>query len=142
MQVVRFYSSVELKKIDPQYTPVLNAETTVLEVSSPDYAPLVPASVGGNTQATLNIDFTLGSLTSADIKIYGTPDLVTYYPVTVATYTAGVAVLDDLSIHFTATGRKAYEFGVGAWKGIRITALSVGTVTSSRLDVTLSFRTN
>jgi hypothetical protein len=62
--------------------------------------------------------------------------------VTVATYTAGVAVLDDLVITFTANAVKAYEFGVGAWKGVKVTAASTGTVTSSSVTAILSFRTN
>lgn len=147
MHTVRFYSSIELKEA-ATYTPVANAETEVLQVWSQDYQEGFPVSVGGNTQATLNLDFTLGSLTNATVKVYGTPDKidrvggVRWYPVTVATYTAGVAALDDLQIRLTATGKKAYEFGVGAWKGIRVTALSSGTVTNSALDTLLSFRTN
>ena len=148
MQVVRFYSSIESKENTPVYTPVANAETDVLTVWSPDYEGAFPVSVGGNTQATLNIDFTLGSLTNASVKIYGTPDQINraggvrWYPVTVATYTAGVAVIDDLQLRLTATGKKEFEFGVGAWKGVKITALSSGTVTTSALSVVLSFRTN
>jgi len=126
---------------------VANAETDLLTVWSPDYQPLFPVSVGGNTQATLNLDFTLGSLTNGKFKIYGTPDpinatTVRWFPVTVATYTAGVAVLDDLVITLTATGKKGYEFGVGAWKGVKVTSLSTGTTTSSAVTAILSFRTN
>ena len=149
MQVVRFYSSIEPKETDPAvYAPVANTETDLFQVWSPDYQPLVPVSVGGNTQATLNIAFTKGSLTNASFKIYGTPDEINraggvrWFPVTVATYTAGVAVLDDLVILLAASGNKSYEFGVGAWKGIRVTAQSSGTVTGSEAEVILSFRTN
>ena len=147
MQVVRFYSSIEVKE-SAAYTPVANAETDLLTVWSPDYQPLFPVSVGGNTQATLNLDFTLGSLTNGKFKIYGTPDPINrvggvrWFPVTVATYTGGVAVLDDLVITFTANAVKGYEFGVGAWKGVKVTAASTGTVTSSSATATLSFRTN
>lgn len=129
-------------------TPILNAETTIMEIWSPDYEPLVPASTGGNTQATLDIAFTLGSLTSAGFKIYGTPDTynrvggVRWFPVTVATYTAGVAVLDDLVITLTASGNKSFNFGIGAWRALRVTALSTGTTTGSSAGVILSLRTN
>ena len=149
MHTVRFYSSIESKEISPvSYTPVANAETDILQVWSPDYQDQFPVSVGGNTQATLNIDFVKGSLTNAIIKVYGTPDKidrvggVRWFPVTVATYVAGVATLDDLAITLLATAKKSYEFGVGAWKGIKVTAASTGTVTSSTLGLVLSFRTN
>ena len=147
MQVVRFYSSIESRE-SAAVTPVVNAETDLLTVWSPDYEPLVPVSVGGNTQATLQLDFALGSLTNGKFKIYGTPDPINrgggvrWFPVTVATYTAGVAVLDDLVITLAATGKKAFEFGVGAWKGVKITSLSTGTVTSSSVTAIMSFRTN
>lgn len=149
MQTVRFYSSIELREpVVTPVAPIANAETTILEIWSPDYEPLVPASTGGNTQATLDIGLTLGGLTSAGFKIYGTPDTynrvggVRWFSMTVATYTAGVAVLDDLVLTMSATGNKSFHFGIGAWRALRITALSSGGTGGSEAEVILSLRTN
>lgn len=128
---------------------VSNSETNaiVLQPLSADAAEL--AQPGGNTQGTLYIDFTKGSLTKVQIRLYGSyktnPGAATaadWFQETVETDTAGVATLDLFVIELTATARIAYHFPIGAYSALKWTVQSVGTTTSSAIKLDCCLRTN
>lgn len=147
MQVIRYNSEIDL---GVQYGPVIVptvTETNAIVISAPDVAgPTSVASNEGNTQATLYLDFTKGSLTNVSVKIYGSylasPTANDWYQETVETDAVGVATLDPFSIVLTATARIAYHFPLGAYRTIRITVQGNGTATSSLMKLNLGLRNN
>ena len=147
-QAIRFDSSVDIptQYVVASTTGVVNAETTAITVQEIEYLSTSVASVSGNTQATLYIKFVKGSLTNCSIKVYGSyvgdPAATDWYQEVVETDSTGVATLDAFSIVLTATATIAYHFPIGAYKALKITVGSTGTITSSAITLTLGLRNN
>lgn len=148
MEIVKFPSTIEL---GTQYsvlaaTGVANTETDAIVIKDLDVNSAVVAGVGSNTQASLFIDFTKGSLTSVTLKVYGSyignPTAADWYQEVVETDTSGVATLDPFSIVISATSKLVYHFPIGSYRAVKITVGSTGTITNSAIKLNLALRNN
>jgi len=84
------------------------------------------------SQVTVQLDFTIGSLTNVIVKFYVSMDGTNYYPVTADT---GALMTETV----TATGVRCYSPGnLAGWKYFRASVQGTGTVTSS--SATLTYR--
>lgn len=137
----RFPSGIEKKTATVSVIP--NTETEVITLLAPDLDSTSVVSPNGNTQATLWLDFTKGSVTSATFKIYSTLDGVNWYNEQLVTAgSAGAVTLDDINFTLTTTAKKIYHFPIGAIRGLRVTAQSVGTTTGSSINCSITLKTN
>jgi len=149
MQVISYPSSVELGTTYT-VTPVPTAAETdaiIIKPRSSDSTSV--ADIGGNTQGTLYIDFTKGSLTSLTIKTYGSlkndPGAGDWYIETIEKdddTTLGKITLGEQYITLTATGKLAWHFPIGAFRSYKITIQGVGTATNSALTLDCSLKVN
>jgi hypothetical protein len=143
--IVRFPSSTEIP-IKYSAVGVSNTETDAIVVKPIDKNPTSIAEIGGNTQATLYIDFTKDTLTKVQIRVYGSylgnPTANDWFQETVETDSVGVATLDKFVIELSASARIAYHIAIGAYQAFKITVQSVGTVGSSAITLNLGLRTN
>ena len=121
-------------------------ETTAITCLDTDVLATSIISVGGNTQGTLYIDFTLGSLTNCSIKVYGSyvgsPTSSNWFQETQEVDTAGVATLYPYSILMTGNTKVAWHFPIGAYRALKITATGSGTQTGGILNLHLGVRSN
>lgn len=144
-EIIKFPSVVELPT---QYGAVIvpTAETTAITLKALDVDSTSVAEVGSNTQGTLYIDFTKGSLTNVAIKFYGSyvadPGTNDWYQEVVETDATGVATLDAFSIVLTATARVAYHIPLGAYKAFKVTVTGSGTATGSSIKLNFGMRNN
>ncbi|HEY3494736.1 MAG TPA: hypothetical protein VGK73_08630 [Polyangiaceae bacterium] len=82
-----------------------------------------------DSQITVDLSFTIGSLTNIIVRFYASMDGTTYVPV----YMGPTAVTETL----TATGTRAYVVPtLAGWKKFRATVQGTGTVTSSSATFT------
>lgn len=90
-----------------------------------------------NDTLILLVDFTKGSLTSAEIHIEFSPDGVTWYQETLDSI-ASLGIVNELPVTrtFTATGLYHIILPEVMDKNIRISAHGTGTVTGSSMTVT------
>lgn len=86
-------------------------------------------------QVTLFIDFTLGSLTDAQIKIEFSPDGTNYFQEAFDSISTGTNTESAGVRKLTATGTYVLFVPVMA-KTVRVSAIGTGTVTSSSLAIT------
>lgn len=86
-------------------------------------------------QLILEVGFTIGSLTSAEIKIEYSNDGVTYYQDTVKSISNGESTLILGNYKLTATGNYQIEVPILA-QYIKVSAKGTGTVTGSTLVLT------
>ena len=108
---------------------VLGAETS--SVASPSEI----AKVNEYNQLILYVTFTIGSLTSAEIKVEFSPDNSTFYQET-AMLISGGTVTDSLAAHaITATGNYRIAIPMND-RYVRVSAKGTGTVTSSEMGIT------
>jgi hypothetical protein len=145
-EVVRFASASDVATISYTDATIPTTEADAIVLLDTDVLATSVTSVGGNTQGTLFIDFTKGSLTSVTIKIYGSymgnPTATDWYQETEETSSSGVLTLNPLSIVVTATSRYEWHFPIGALRAAKITVLTTGTVTSSALKLSVGLRSN
>jgi hypothetical protein len=142
---VRYDSAIELGA----YTSddiVPTDETDAIVIKDIDVDATSIASVGGNTQATLYIDFTLGSLTNCTVRIYqsylGNPTATDWYQETSETESSGALTLNLLRIVMTADTKKTWHFPIGASRATRITIQGSGTQDDSLIHLRLGLRSN
>src|SRR6185436_20243957 len=125
-------------------TGIANTETDAITILNLDADQTTVASIGSNTQATMYIKFTKGSLTSTTIRIYGSylriPTSADWYQEVVETDSTGVATLDPFSIVISSTAQIAYHFPIGAYKALKITVASTGTITNSAITLNVGLR--
>lgn len=123
-----------------------SAETDAIIIQSPDYLSTTTASVENNTQGTLYIDFTKGSLTNVIIKVYGshtgTPTSSDWFAETVESTSSGTATLYAFNITLTADAKVMYHIPLGANRAHKITVQGTGTATSSSLKLYYNLRSN
>lgn len=105
-----------------------------------------PSGVGMHlmNQLMLYINFTIGSLTSASVKVEFSNDYVagvnpgTWFQETFQAVSAGVAT-ETLGVHtLTATGLYRLAINIKD-KYIRVSAIGTGTVTNSLMDITAPY---
>lgn len=85
-------------------------------------------------QLILLVDFTIGSLTSLEVKVEFSPDGTAYYQETFQAVSAGTAT-ESLGAHtMTATGKYRITIPIMD-KYIKISAKGTGTVTSSSATI-------
>lgn len=84
------------------------------------------------SEVSLQVDFTLGSLTNAIVRVYVSMDGVNFYQLQGASAAAPVAIT------YTASQLAAIAFDCIGWKFFRATIQGTGTVTSS--SATLTYR--
>lgn len=91
-------------------------------------------NIEGMNQLVLLCDFTIGSLTDAQIKVEFSHDGTTYYQETFQSVSAGVAT-ETIGVHkLAATG--LYRIPITIMdRHIRISSIGTGTVTSSSLAI-------
>ena len=148
MEIVKFPSSIELgiQYVVLAAAGIENTEADAIVVKDLDVDGTTTAGIGSNTQASLFIDFTKGSLTNATIKIYGSylgsPTASDWYQEVVETDSTGVATLDAFSIVLTANAKIVYHFPIGSYRAFKVTIASSGTKTNSAIKLNLGLRNN
>lgn len=85
-------------------------------------------------QLQVLVDFTIGSLTSLEIKVEYSTDDTTYWQQTFTTVSAGESTASLGNYKMTATGKYVLEIPILA-RYIQISAKGTGTVTSSSVTV-------
>lgn len=89
--------------------------------------------IRGN-QLILLVDFTIGSLDDAQIKVEFSHDGTTYYQETFSAVSSGVST-ETLGVHkFTATGKYRIAIPIKD-ANIRVSAIGTGTATSSSMKI-------
>ena len=155
-QTVRFASTNDIASASYVAGTIPNAsETTAILINDIETYPgsstntAIVGGVGGNTQATLFIDFTLSSLTNCTIKFYGSykGDAVAatatdWFVETEEASTTGTLTLSPVSIVMTGSLNGMWHFPMGACRSYKITVNSTGTAGTSALKLTLGLRSN
>lgn len=146
MEIIKYASGIDVAS-GYTVTPIPTVATTAFTVLDLDVDSTSVASVGGNTQATLYIDYTVGSLTSCDIIIYssyvGNPADTDWYQETQESDSSGVATLYPFKITLGNADLKIdYHFPIGAVRAIKVAVQASGTNTSSALTLNLGLRSN
>lgn len=86
-------------------------------------------------QVILYLDFTIGSLTSLEIKAEFSPDNVTFYQETSIDITSGTGTVNLFEYTITASGQYRLAIPVKD-KYMKVSAKGTGTTTSSSLKIT------
>ena len=85
-------------------------------------------------QLSLLVDFTIGSLTNALIKIYTSDDGLAWKTLPSLSITAGVVTVSDIVITLTESAAFNFETQINT-KFIRVGVTGTGTVTSSLMEI-------
>jgi hypothetical protein len=145
-EVVRFASTGDVAAYASGTGTVPTSETDAIVCLDTDVLATSVISVGGNTQGTLYIDFTKGSLTNVTIKVYGAylvnPGSSDWFQETQEADSSGVATLYPYSIVLGATTKVAWHFPIGAYRAVKVTVTGSGTQTSGILNLHLAVRSN
>jgi len=87
-----------------------------------------------NNQLVLEVDFTIGSLTTAEFIVQFSDDGTTYFDEIVETVSSGTATAVPLVHAVGATGKKRYMIPIKD-KYIKVSAKGTGTVTNSLMEI-------
>lgn len=146
MTVVRYPSTIEFKEYTTGGGTVPLTETDALVFKSADYEGTSVVSVAGNTQLSLYIDFTKGSLTNVEIIPYlsheGDPGASDWFQETVESETSGVITLNPMKIVLTSDAKIVWHNPIGAAKAVKITVKGTGVATGSSLVIRGALRVN
>lgn len=85
-------------------------------------------------QLCLMVNFTIGSLTTAEIKVEYSLDGTTYYQETFESVSGGTATMTNGVYQLSATGKYVIEIPI-KFAYIKISAKGTGTATSSSMTV-------
>lgn len=85
-------------------------------------------------QLTLLVNFTIGSLTTAELIIEFSHDGTTYYNETVSTVTGSQSVDTELNHQFNATGQYRIQVPIND-NYIKVSVKGTGTATSSSMTI-------
>jgi len=122
------------------------SETDAIVIKDIDIDSTSVVSVGGNTQATLYIKFTKGTLTNCTIKLYGSyvgdPTAGDWYTETEEASSSGVLTLNPISIVLTGDLEAMWHFPIGACRAYKVTVSNTGTVTTGALSLAVALRSN
>lgn len=97
------------------------------DVSSPDI-------VKTSNQIVLLVDFTIGSLTSAEIKVEFSPDATNWYQESFSSISSGTETVTLGAKTLAASGSYAIALPFKA-RSVRVSAKGTGTVTSSSMTI-------
>ncbi len=87
-----------------------------------------------SNQLVLLVDFTIGSLTSASIKVEFSPDDLTYFQESFGSISGGTETV-TLGVHtMAATGKYVIPLPI-KFKFIKISAIGTGTTTNSLMTI-------
>ena len=92
-------------------------------------------SLTSKNQVILYVDFTIGSLTSLELKVEFSPDGVTYFQETSIDVSSGTWTVNLFEYTITASGQYRIAIPIKD-KYMKISAKGTGTVTSSSLKIT------
>jgi len=145
MEVIKFAEATERASYTASPVPTIETDAIVVRGADVDSSSII--SVGNNTQGTLFIDFTRGSLTNCTIKLYGSPygnpDANQWFTETEESSSSGALTLNPISIVLTdSAARKMWHFPLGANRAYKITVQGNGTNTGSSINLVLSLRSN
>lgn len=87
-----------------------------------------------NNQLVLYVSFTLGSLTSAELKVEFSDNNTTFYQETTSSISAGTSTDRALEHTFTATGNYRIPIAI-ADRYIKVSVKGTGTVTNSLMAI-------
>lgn len=85
-------------------------------------------------QMNLIVDFTIGSLTSGEVKVEYSHDGVTYYQETFESISGGTSTLSLGEYKMTSTGKYVIAIPI-KWSHIKVSAKGTGTVTNSLMAI-------
>jgi hypothetical protein len=146
MEYVKFSSAIEIASYDSAGTVPTVAETDAMVILESDVLATSVISAPANTQATLMVDFTVGSLTNVLIKFYGSylqrPGSGDWFSETIETNSSGVLTITPINITMTGTTKAMWHFPIGACKAYKITVQGTGTATGSSIKLYLGMRNN
>lgn len=159
MQKVTFPAEPELAVpyVVAAATGISNTETAAFTVLVPEVSGGGPAAVGANTQGTLYIKYVPASLSACKIRVYGSyknlPTATDWYqetfetdstsaPTTTATLSLFVIDLGTVDYSGATNSPIAWHFPLGAYKSLKVTVQSTGTITSSAITLNLGLRCN
>jgi len=97
-------------------------------------AGTVLENLQANNQLVLLVDFTIGSLTSLEIKVEFSPDNVTFYQEVGADFSSGTSTLSLNEYTITSTAALRLPIALKD-RFVRISVKGTGTVTSSTVTV-------
>jgi len=149
LYTITYPSSIEQAK-EYSASPVPLTETDAVIIKPVAQDPLSVATIGGNSQGTLFIDFTKGSLTNVVIRMYGSylpnPTDDDWYEETIEkddATTLGLVSLGGQEITLTSNCKYTYHFPIGAFQAYKITVQGTGTSnTGSTLKLNVALRVN
>jgi hypothetical protein len=154
-QVVRFGSSNDIVSVAYTAATIPTTEAAAIVINDIETYPgsstntAIAGGVGGNTQATLFIDFTKDTLTNCLIKFYGSykGDAVAataadWFSETEETSTTGTLTLNPINITLTASASDMWHFPMGACRSYKITVTTTGAIGTAALKLTLGLRSN
>lgn len=148
LYTITYPSSTELSK---EYTasPVPTVETDAILIKSVPIDSASSATISGNSQGTLFIDFTKGSLTNVVIRMYGSykanPGDNDWYEETIEKddpTTLGLVSLGGQEIVLTNNCKFTYHFPIGAFQAYKITVSGTGNATGSKITLNCALRVN
>lgn len=143
---VRYPSVIEFKEYTTGEGTVPTSETDALVFQSVDYESGSVVSVAGNTQLSLYIDFTKGSLTNCELIVYlshkGSPGALDWYQESVESESTGVLTITPMKIVMTASTKAVWHNPIGSAYAVKITVKGNGTVTGSSLKLKGALRVN
>jgi len=148
MTIITYPSATELGT-EYTVTPVPTDETDAIIIKPASVDSSSVADVGGNTQGTLFINFTKGSLTKVTIKTYGSyknnPGASDWYQEVIEkddATTLGKVTLGKQYIELDASTKIAYHFPLGAFKSFKVTVQGTGTASNSSLTLNAALKVN
>lgn len=116
----------------------VNGDNAIIRASAVLTTSYVAATVISNAegfnQLVLYVDFTIGSLTTAELKVEFSDDGATYFDEIVETVSSGTATALPLVHAVGATGKKRYMIPIKD-KYIKVSVKGTGTVTSSLMAI-------
>jgi len=149
LYTITYPSSIEqAKEYDGNPVPLTETDAVVIKPVSQD--PTSAATIGGNSQGTLFINFQKGSLTNVVIRMYGSylpnPTDNDWYEETIEkddTTTLGLVTLGGQQITLTNDCKYTYHFPIGAFQAYKITVQGTGSSnTGSSLKLNVALRIN
>jgi len=145
METIKFAEATDQATYTASPVPTTETDAIIAKEVGADSTSVI--SVGNNTQGTLYIDFTKGSLTSCIIRLYGSPyanpTSGQWFTETEESSASGVLTINPISIVLTdTTAKKMWHFPLGANRSYKITVQGTGTATGSSITLVLSLRSN
>jgi hypothetical protein len=149
LYTITYPSSIEKAK-EYNGSPVPLTETDAVIIKPVAQDPTSAATIGGNSQGTLFIDFTKGNLANVVIRMYGSylpdPTKNDWYEETIEKDDAtnlGLVSLGGQEITLTSNCKYTYHFPIGAFQAYKITVQGTGASnTGSSLKLNVALRIN